>query len=230
MPRRAPSVRAVWPLICDRVSPASTGAPWTRTPGGNAVAKPPGTTRSRSLPVARYCGPARTSSATACKLRRVTPSPSPFMAPLSTARPRRSHRGPSLAATGLTITLTDILADVLERRKAMGNRDDGPGQDVLRRVGEASVLILISLADGPKHGYALIQDIKELAGVELGPGTLYGALDRLERLALIESLPAEDRRHPYPITAPGAAGLRLHLDSLERVSAAGRLRLQLGGI
>jgi DNA-binding PadR family transcriptional regulator len=104
------------------------------------------------------------------------------------------------------------------------------GQDVLRRVGEASVLILISLADGPKHGYALIQDIKGLAGVELGPGTLYGALDRLERLGLIESLPADDRRHPYRITAPGAAALREHLDSLERVSAAGRLRLQLGGI
>jgi DNA-binding PadR family transcriptional regulator len=103
-------------------------------------------------------------------------------------------------------------------------------QDVLRRVGEASVLILISLADGPKHGYALIQDIKELAGVELGPGTLYGALDRLERLGLIDALPAEDRRHPYRITAPGAAALRVHLDSLERVSAAGRLRLQLGGI
>ena len=59
-------------------------------------------------------------------------------------------------------------------------------QDVLRRVGEASVLILISLAD--------------------------------------------ERRQPYRITAPGAAALRVHLDSLERVSAAGRLRLQLGGI
>ena len=111
----------------------------------------------------------------------------------------------------------------------MSKRDGGAGQDVLRRVGEASVLILISLADGPKHGYALIQDIKELAGVELGPGTLYGALDRLERLGLIDPLPAEDRRHPYGITAPGAA-LRVHLDSLERVSAAGRLRLRLGGI
>ena len=53
--------------------------------------------------------------------------------------------------------------------------------DVLRRAGDASVLILTSLADGPKHGYALIQDIKGFAGVELGPGTLYGALDRLER-------------------------------------------------
>ena len=112
----------------------------------------------------------------------------------------------------------------------VSRRDGRAGQDVLRRVGEASVLILISLADGPKHGYALIQDIKELAGVELGPGTLYGALDRLERLGLIDALPAEDRRHPYRITAPGAAALRVHLDSLERVSAAGRLRLRLGGI
>ena len=102
-------------------------------------------------------------------------------------------------------------------------------RDVLRRVGEASVLILVSLADGPKHGYALIQDVRQFAGVELGPGTLYGALDRLDRLGLIESLPASERRHPYRITAPGAAALRAHLDSLERVSAAGRLRLQLGG-
>ena len=104
-----------------------------------------------------------------------------------------------------------------------------PERDVLRRVGETSVLILVSLADGPKHGYALIQDVKQFAGVELGPGALYGALDRLDRLGLIESLPADERRHPYRITAPGAAALRAHLDSLERVSAAGRLRLQLGG-
>jgi DNA-binding PadR family transcriptional regulator len=102
-------------------------------------------------------------------------------------------------------------------------------QDVLRRAGEVSVLILVSLADGPKHGYALIQDVKEFSGVDLGPGSLYGALDRLERLGLIEPLPADERRHPYRITAPGAAALKAHLDSLERVSAAGRLRLQLGG-
>jgi DNA-binding PadR family transcriptional regulator len=113
---------------------------------------------------------------------------------------------------------------------AADRQDSRAGQDVLRRVGEASVLILVSLAAGPKHGYALIQDIKELADVELGPGTLYGALDRLERLGLIESLPADERRHPYRITVPGAAALRVHLDSVERVSAAGRLRLQLGGI
>jgi DNA-binding PadR family transcriptional regulator len=103
-------------------------------------------------------------------------------------------------------------------------------QDVLRRAGDASVLILTSLADGPKHGYALIQDIKEFAGLQLGPGTLYGALDRLDRLGLAEALPTDERRHPYQITAAGVAALRAHLDSLERVSAVGRLRLRLGGI
>ena len=102
-------------------------------------------------------------------------------------------------------------------------------RDALRRAGETSVLVLISLAGGPKHGYALIQDVRQFAGVELGPGTLYGALDRLENIGFIEPLPADERRHPYRITQPGAAALRVHLDSLERVSAAGRLRLQPGG-
>jgi DNA-binding PadR family transcriptional regulator len=109
-------------------------------------------------------------------------------------------------------------------------RDGTGGQDVLRRAGDASVLILTSLADGAKHGYALIQDIKEFAGLQLGPGTLYGALDRLERMGFIEALPAEDRRQPYRITAAGVVALRAHLDSIERVTSTGRLRLGLGGI
>jgi DNA-binding PadR family transcriptional regulator len=113
---------------------------------------------------------------------------------------------------------------------AENGRDDGAGPDVLRRAGDASVLILTSLAEGPKHGYALIKDIKEFAGLQLGPGTLYGALDRLECLGLVESLPSDERRHPYRITGAGAAALRAHLDSLERVSAAARLRLRLSGI
>ena len=113
---------------------------------------------------------------------------------------------------------------------AARGRDDAGGQDVLRRAGDASVLILTSLADGSKHGYALIKDIKAFAGLQLGPGTLYGALDRLEDLGLIEALPAEDRRQPYRITAAGVAALSAHLDSMERVSRVGRLRLGLGGI
>jgi DNA-binding PadR family transcriptional regulator len=109
-------------------------------------------------------------------------------------------------------------------------RDLGDSPDVLRRAGDASVLILTSLADGPKHGYALIQDIKSFSGVKLGPGTLYGALDRLERLGLIVELPTEDRRHPYRVTAAGVNALRSHLDALERVSMTGRLRLGLGTV
>ena len=111
----------------------------------------------------------------------------------------------------------------------------GPGQgetdrEVLRRAGDASVLVLTSLAEGPKHGYALIQDIRRFAGLQLGPGTLYGALDRLEALGLIEALPADDRRRPYRMTALGAAALGAHLDSLDRISTVGRLRLGLGWI
>jgi len=53
----------------------------------------------------------------------------------------------------------------------------------LGRFSEPGLLILVSLADGPKHGYAILEDIDQLAGVRLGPGTLYGALARLERMA-----------------------------------------------
>lgn len=102
-------------------------------------------------------------------------------------------------------------------------------EDLLRRAGDASVLILTSLAGGTRHGYALIKDVREFAGVDLGPGTLYGALDRLERLGLIEALPAQDRRHPYRITPAGMTALRVHLDAIERVRVAGRLRLGLEG-
>jgi DNA-binding PadR family transcriptional regulator len=105
----------------------------------------------------------------------------------------------------------------------------GASGDVLRRAGDASVLILTSLAEGPKHGYALIQDVKEFSGVVLGPGTLYGALDRLETLGLIEPLPADDRRQPYRMTPAGATALAGHLDALERISTVGRLRLGFGG-
>lgn len=61
----------------------------------------------------------------------------------------------------------------------------------------------ISLAAGPKHGYALITDIEQFAGVRLGAGTLYGVLARLEDAGLVAALPADERRHPYEITAEG---------------------------
>jgi DNA-binding PadR family transcriptional regulator len=109
----------------------------------------------------------------------------------------------------------------------VGSDTTESSHDVLRRAGDASVLILTSLAEGSKHGYALIQDIKGFSGLQLGPGTLYGALDRLERLGLIEELPSDERRHPYRVTPSGVAALVSHLDAVEKVSATGRHRLGL---
>jgi DNA-binding PadR family transcriptional regulator len=76
------------------------------------------------------------------------------------------------------------------------------------------LLILASLADGPKHGHAMIEDISQLCGRRLGPGTLYGAIARLEQQGWIEPLPAEERRRPYRITAQGIGVLRAKLAAL----------------
>jgi DNA-binding PadR family transcriptional regulator len=109
--------------------------------------------------------------------------------------------------------------------KVREGRRGGRGGDVLRRVGDVPVLVLASLAEGPKHGYALIQDVKRLSGVQLGPAALYGALDRLEGLGLIEALPVEGRRRPHRMTVAGAAALSAHFDC---TNGACRSRLGLG--
>jgi DNA-binding PadR family transcriptional regulator len=94
------------------------------------------------------------------------------------------------------------------------------------RFAEPSVLILVSLSGGPKHGYALIKDIEGIAGSTLGPGTLYGALSRLEQGGLVEALPESDRRRPYRITPAGAEAVRLYLESIRRVANVGFKRLR----
>ena len=95
----------------------------------------------------------------------------------------------------------------------------------LGRFAEPSLLILVSLGDGPKHGYAIMTDVEELSGSPLGPGTLYAALARLERRGLIEALPAQDRRRPYRLTGLGSSTLRAQLESLGGFVRAGLGRL-----
>jgi hypothetical protein len=82
----------------------------------------------------------------------------------------------------------------------------------LGRFSEPGLLILVSLADGLKHGYAILEDIQQLAGIRLGPGTIYGALARLERMGLIAALPAVERRRPYRLTGGrrDSSSLRAH--------------------
>ncbi len=95
----------------------------------------------------------------------------------------------------------------------------------LGRFEEPALLVLTSLAKGPAHGYAITKDVEQLAGVRLGPGTLYATLSRLEARGLIEALAAEDRRRPYRLTAAGIAVLDGRLERLEAITSAGRRRL-----
>ena len=93
------------------------------------------------------------------------------------------------------------------------------------RYAGPATLILSSLADAPKHGYALTKDIERFANVRLAPGTLYEALGRLEGQGLIESVESDDRRRPYKLTAVGAEALRDHLAAQRRIADVGLRRL-----
>jgi DNA-binding PadR family transcriptional regulator len=88
------------------------------------------------------------------------------------------------------------------------------------------LLVLASLADGPKHGYAMIEHIQQMAGTVLGPGTLYGAITRLEQDGLIQPLKAKERRQPYRLTADGARELRERLEVMHRLAKEGLQNLE----
>lgn len=96
------------------------------------------------------------------------------------------------------------------------------------RFAEPAILILVSLSDGPKHGYAIMADVEDGTGRPLGPGTLYAALARLEERGLIEALPPEERRRPYRLTGLGATVLNDQLTALSAFAAQGLRRLGSG--
>jgi DNA-binding PadR family transcriptional regulator len=89
--------------------------------------------------------------------------------------------------------------------------------DDLGRFADPSVLILTSLSDGPKHGYAIMTDVAAFSGVGMEPGTLYGALSRLEKRGWIRPLDTEERRRPYQITAAGESVLAEQLKTMKQV-------------
>jgi DNA-binding PadR family transcriptional regulator len=97
------------------------------------------------------------------------------------------------------------------------------------RTGPASdpeILILASLAAGSKHGYAIMTDVEEFAGVALGPGTLYTAITRLVEKGFIAAEASDGRQRPYRLTTQGAASLRELLTDMRRVATAGLTRLK----
>jgi DNA-binding PadR family transcriptional regulator len=115
----------------------------------------------------------------------------------------------------------------VDRFPASANEEPGEAEALpaFGRYAGPATLILSSLAEGPKHGYALTKDIEAFARVRLAPGTLYEALARLERRGLIEALETDDRRRPYKLTATGVVALRAHLDAQRRVADVGLRRL-----
>lgn len=105
----------------------------------------------------------------------------------------------------------------------MARQDDD--LDDFGRFAEPALMILISLANGQKHGYAMTDDIEEIAGVRFGPGTLYGAITRLEGKGLIQRMDSDDRRNPYKLTGLGEKALRARLASLQAIARIGQRRL-----
>lgn len=93
---------------------------------------------------------------------------------------------------------------------------------------DPGTLLLISLAAGAKHGHAMLLDVEAFSGRRLGPGTLYGALSRLEEDGYVEPLPLEGRRRPYRLTRQGRSELRRRLGRLGVAVRIGRDRLAAG--
>jgi DNA-binding PadR family transcriptional regulator len=97
--------------------------------------------------------------------------------------------------------------------------------DKMDRWADPPLLVLASLADEPKHGYAITQDVAETMGVRISAGTLYAVIARLEARGLIEPLESEDRRRPYRITMAGAQVLAQQSERMSQVASLARQRL-----
>ncbi len=95
------------------------------------------------------------------------------------------------------------------------------------KLSSEAFLILTSLADGTKHGYAIQQDIAGLSGRRLGPGSLYGAIARLEAAGYIAATEAEGPRRPYRLTPSGLRALADAVESLRMVTSAAARRLAM---
>jgi len=102
-----------------------------------------------------------------------------------------------------------------------------PAEEAVTHVPlEPQLLIMVSLSDAPKHGYAMMLDIENMSGFTMRPGTLYAALARLQKRGFIEEIQTADyRRRPYRLTRAGSAELRTSLGLIASVAAKGLHRL-----
>ena len=86
--------------------------------------------------------------------------------------------------------------------------------------------VLLALADGPRHGYAIMQEVEASAGLGMGPGTIYGTLERLESLGWVKESPPprEDRRRFFLLQPSGRAALQQEAKRLSRLAAVVRAK------
>jgi DNA-binding PadR family transcriptional regulator len=84
---------------------------------------------------------------------------------------------------------------------------------------DPATLVLLSLTGGSRHGYAIQQEIETRTGTRLGPGTLYGAIARLEEAGLIAPVRSSERRQPYRITKAGTEELARRLERIRSLAA-----------
>lgn len=111
-----------------------------------------------------------------------------------------------------------------------------PGKplDELLPLSPTTFHVLVAMANGPRHGYAIAQEVEELTDgrIVMGPGTLYGSLQRMVGAGLIEEAdnPGDDglhagRRRYYRMTALGSAALRSESERLLRAVNVAQERL-----
>lgn len=94
---------------------------------------------------------------------------------------------------------------------------------------EPVLLVLLSLAEQPRHGYSILKDVEQmsLGRVVLSTGTLYGALQRLLRQGWIERFKEDESsrdRRAYRLTARGRRHLQLEVDRMRHLSKLATLR------
>ncbi|MBY7141541.1 PadR family transcriptional regulator [Virgibacillus sp. NKC19-3] len=95
------------------------------------------------------------------------------------------------------------------------------------KFSEPSLLILISLAEKNRHGYAIMEDIEESYNIKIGPGTLYGAISRLEKWGYIRVLTSEEHKKPYKLTEEGQQYVTEQIKEMQKVTNLGLKRLGL---
>ena len=103
--------------------------------------------------------------------------------------------------------------------------------DGAKPLTEPVFLILTSLADQPRHGYALLQDIQGLSNhrVSLSTGTLYGALRRLLEDGLIERFQQKDtsrEKQAYKLSTDGRRQLQLEVERMRQLTRAASARMK----